>query len=358
MAESSSIPQLPGRAQRLLQLGAVILAAGYLAGLIAVAVLLPAVGERWWVTTAMLYLPRFGFGLPLPVVVLALALFGPRRLLWALPVPLLVLLFPVMGLRLGLGSVFRSAAAGQPSLRVLSWNVGSTDDPEPVLEVIRSVGADVVLIQELSPSVEAGLAEAFPGHVRQSDGQFAIVSRYPIEDVYLPDKLEIPNSAPRSSRFVRYRLKTPLGPLNVFNVHPVSPRNGLEEARGEGLLQGLRQGRIAQNEGIHQMQLNSFLRQRQAETFTALAAQSPLPVIIAGDTNLPEGSWIFRRTLAHFHDGFSQAGRGFGYTYPASRPWMRIDRVLTDGRLAVRRFRVLPEAGSDHRAVVAEIGAR
>ena len=79
-----------------------MLAAGYLLGLVAVALALPLVGERWWITTALLYLPRFGFALPLPFVMLALVLFGPRRLLLLLPLPLLVLLFPIMGYKLNL----------------------------------------------------------------------------------------------------------------------------------------------------------------------------------------------------------------------------------------------------------------
>ena len=200
--------QPPGRAHKLLQLGSIVLAAGYLTGLIAVALALPLVGERWWVTTALLYLPRFGFGLPLPVVVLALVLFGPRRLLWALPLPLLVLLFPIMGLRLGLAATFSPGDPGRPVLRLLSYNVGATHDPDAVLEVVRSSGADVVVIQEHSDSLEEALGAALPGFARHRHGQFAIASRYPIEDVYLPPPLEIPGSAARSARFVRYRLQT------------------------------------------------------------------------------------------------------------------------------------------------------
>ena len=328
-------------------------------GLVAVVLVLPLVGERWWGTTALLYLPRFGFGLPLPVVILALALFGPRRLLWALPVPLLVLLFPIMGLRLGLAATFSPGEPGRPVVRLLSYNVGATDDPDEIVQAIRSAAPDVVVIQEHTASLEEVLGTALPGFARHSDGQFAIASRYPIEDVFLPPTLEIPGSRrPRSARFVRYRLKTPLGPVHLYNVHPVSPRNGLEEARGDGLLHGLKQGRLADSEGIKRMKDNSVLRQRQVETFAADAVRSPHPAVIAGDTNLPDGSLILRRALGGFSDGFARAGRGFGYTYPADRPWMRIDRILTDGRLAVDRFRVLPRQGSDHRAVLAEFRLR
>jgi vancomycin resistance protein VanJ len=350
------------RAQRLLRLASLLLAAGYFLGLVAVTLAFPYIGERSWIITALLYLPRFGFALPLPVVLLALVLFGPRRLLFALPLALLLLLFPIMGLKLGLQAAWSSVRSGRaatgPVLRILSYNVGATDEPEEVLPAIRAARPDVLLIQEHTGSLETALEEALPRFARHSAGQFSIASRYPIEDVYLPPGITLPGSPPRSARFVRYRLQTPLGPIHVINMHPVSPRNGLEETRGDGLLHELRQGRLARSEGVKLMVANSFLRQRQAEEIAREAARSPHPTLIAGDTNLPEGSWIFRRCFSEFADGWSEVGRGFGYTYPASRPWMRIDRILADRRLAFRGFQVLPEGGSDHRAVLAEVTAR
>jgi vancomycin resistance protein VanJ len=350
----------PGLLHRVLRGMSIVLAAGYLLGLIAVTLAFPLVGERWWITTALLYLPRFGFALPLPFVILALALFGPRRLLLLLPLPILLLVFPIMGCKLNLtaDSAGPATAAERGTLRVLSYNVGSTDDPAEVMKVIGSVRPDIVLIQEHTDSLEEALAASLGDFKRHSAGQFAIASRYPIADVYLPPKIPMEGSEPRSPRFVRYRLETPLGPLHVLNVHPVSPRNGLEEARGDGLLQGLRQGRFGTDEGIAVMQGNSNLRRRQIELIAAEAARSPYPTLIAGDTNLPEGSWIYRRSLSQFTDGFAEVGRGFGYTYPAGRAWMRIDRILVDQRLLVRTFAVLPDRASDHLAVMADIRLR
>jgi len=57
-------------------------------------------------------------------------------------------------------------------------------------------------------------------------------------------------------------------------------------------------------------------------------------VLIAGDTNLPGLSWALATLLGDYHDAFDEAGRGFGYTYPAwHRSWLRIDRVLGGPRL-------------------------
>ena len=334
-----------------------MLALGYLLGLVAAVLVMRYIGERWWVTTALLYLPRYGFALPLPVVVLALLAFGPRRWLLGLPVALWLLLFPLMGLETGLGR--GSAGAGEgPRFTLLSYNVETAQRPEEVAAVIKEAAADVVLIQEYNPDIEELLANTFRGFHRHTAGQFSIASRFPIGDVYLPPKLPVEGSEPRSARFVRYRVDTPLGPVHLINVHPVSPRNGFEEARGNGLLYELLRGRIGSSEGVAVVKANSHLRRLQAEAFAAEAARSPHPVIIAGDTNMPGLSYILATTLGRFQDGFEAAGRGLGYTYPADRPWMRIDRILVDERLRFRRFETLGGAASDHWAVYAVIGLR
>jgi vancomycin resistance protein VanJ len=83
------------------------------------------------------------------------------------------------------------------------------------------------------------------------------------------------------------------------------------------------------------------------------AAASTHAVIVAGDTNLPSLSWTLAEHLGHFRDAFSAAGVGFGYTFPARHPWMRIDRVLTNDKLTAVAFRLGNATGSDHRWVFA-----
>jgi endonuclease/exonuclease/phosphatase family metal-dependent hydrolase len=60
--------------------------------------------------------------------------------------------------------------------------------------------------------------------------------------------------------------------------------------------------------------------------------------------------------LGDYYDGFSEAGSGFGWTFPAPRhPWMRIDRVLADPRFRVVGFHVIESPTSDHFPVVADL---
>src|SRR5687768_11658760 len=124
------------------------------------------IGERWWLTTSLLYLPRFGFGLPLPVVTLALLLFGPRRLLWGLPLAIGLLLFPLMGLELAGGSGAASASPDgkqRPVLRLLSYNIANSRAPEELAAIIRAGRPDILLMQEYQDPVEQSLSPHLPG---------------------------------------------------------------------------------------------------------------------------------------------------------------------------------------------------
>jgi len=159
------------------------------------------------------------------------------------------------------------------------------------------------------------------------------------------------------AHFVRYTVSTHLGLADVFNLHSASPRQGLEEVRGNGLREEMTSGRLFAGKASEVVESNAYRRQRQVEALTAVATTSPRPVIIAGDTNLPGLSWILAERLGHFRDAFSQAGRGFGYTFPANRPWMRIDRILTNHRLRALDFRVGDAVISDHRCVFAIVAA-
>jgi vancomycin resistance protein VanJ len=80
-------------------------------------------------------------------------------------------------------------------------------------------------------------------------------------------------------------------------------------------------------------------------------------VIIAGDTNLPGLSRIFHENLGGFDDAFAAVGRGFGYTYPSKFPWLRIDRILTNGKLRAVDFRIGDARASHHLCVSATITA-
>jgi endonuclease/exonuclease/phosphatase family metal-dependent hydrolase len=334
------------------------IAIAYPATLLAAALLLRFVGESWWVTLVGLYLPRWGFALPLPFVAFALLAWGSRRLLLLLVPAIGLLLFPLMGLEI---NAARALGAGG-ELRVVSYNVAmGRFGLDEVLRQIDEFAPNIVLLQEANGRHAKPLAAHYEQdwHVHTHD-QFFLASRFPIKDVYLPPKLDLP-PVPRSARFARYTLETPVGEVDVFNVHPISPRDGLDELRGQGLSYELRSGRLLRTSAnaIGHIEPNTRLRARQVAEIGAQVAGSERPVIVAGDTNLPGLSRLLATHLLNgLEDGFSAAGRGLGYTFPAKHPWMRIDRIMASDRLRFVTFETGRGLGSDHLCVFAALTAR
>ena len=81
------------------------------------------------------------------------------------------------------------------------------------------------------------------------------------------------------------------------------------------------------------MSVNFELRRLQLGAAAKRAAAESLPRVLAGDTNVTDGSQIFARYFGDYQDGFRSAGVGFGYTFPSFEPWMRLDRILVSREL-------------------------
>jgi endonuclease/exonuclease/phosphatase (EEP) superfamily protein YafD len=313
-------------------------AVGYPLAIAAVTVLLATLGERWWPTTVGLYVPRVLFALPLPFIVLALLVWGPRWLLLLQAGAAALLLFPLMGLSLG-----RPAPATGPTLRVLSYNVdfGAHDRRQVVAQIVAA-GADVIALQASELRLEGALAAALPRrHVHKHD-EFYVASRYPLRDAHEPPPLA--EGVPAG--FLKITVDAPLGPVDLYVMHPRSPRRGFQAIqRTDGAV------------GPDKLAHNSDVRRRQVEALAAHARAAAHPVIIAGDTNLPVLSPLFRRQLGGYQDGWSEVGSGFGNTFPAHGflPWMRIDRILAGRGLRFVDFEVGEGRGSDHLAVMATL---
>lgn len=285
-------------------------------------------GEQSRLTLMLLYLPR----LPLLVGVATGALLAPltRRKVPALltihVVLGLVVLFPVMGL-----AVATPRSTERP-IRLASYNVffGKAGRSALIDEIV-AIPADVVVLQAAFESLSARLRERLPERTIRQDGEFVLISRFPVRAVDVPPPL--PDGKP--TMFVKYVIETPGGTLRVYNVHPFSPRHALF--------------------GDHET--GDDIAHREAQIGAAVdAARSDVPpFVIAGDTNLPALSAIARRHLSGLTDAFADVGFGFGYTFPSKRPWMRIDCVLGSDDVRFDDVSIAPRGASDHRALLVDL---
>jgi endonuclease/exonuclease/phosphatase (EEP) superfamily protein YafD len=319
-----------------------VLAWVYLAGLLVFAAVMVVAGERWWVGTILLYLPR----LPLlaPLVLLAPLASRParRRVLAVQAAVAIVVTVALAGPHLTL----RAPRADGPSIRVLSYNVWYGRRGLAAVEAqLTEAKPDVILLQAMSSTVDAYLRNALgPGYHFDSNSEFFVASRFPIVE-----------AVPEGRAFVRYTLDTPLGLVDAYDLHAISPRPGLSNVHHQSKRHLLTDG--PSDEAAETVQENSDVRDEELATLVRVTAASKNPVLIAGDTNVPDHSVLYRKHLARFQDGFAAVGTGFGYTFPANRlrPWMRIDRILAGPQFRFTSFHVGGRSGSDHCAVWADV---
>ena len=100
-------------------------------------------------------------------------------------------------------------------------------------------------------------------------------------------------------------------------------------------------------DGIHSLRIRPDVWLRQSGLFAKLAEEND---ILTGDMNM----WgpVIERNVAPLRRAVH------GRTWPSWRPHSQIDHILVSERLDVVTGKVLPDMGSDHRAVRAELRLR
>ena len=312
-------------------------------GLLVIAALVQWTGDRWWVGTVMIFAGRWIWLVPgIPVALLALVSRRPRSV-GLLLLPAAVGFFWVMGGSLGLGRFF---GGGMPEtrIRIVTYNVASGESVVPNLPLLLDRWRpDILAVQECGSMMKETLG-ALAGY-RSHLGTTCLLSRYPIESIE-----QLPRQAIEvfggSGLVTRYRIAGPGGPFDFTNVHLDTPRSGFE---------ALLRGDFGATEEIQRGIVLREIESRQARRWVDEGAG---PSVVAGDFNLPSESMIFQDQWGDLTDAFEAAGAGFGATRFNGWIRVRIDHVLADDRWVVRRALVLPDYGSDHRPLFAEIERR
>jgi endonuclease/exonuclease/phosphatase (EEP) superfamily protein YafD len=331
-----------------------VTAVGYLLALLALVAAFWLIGERWWVTATALYLPRIGWALPLPFLIIALLLLRSYWLLLTQLAALVVVLFPLMGMRLNSP---RALTPGAMHFRIFTLNIGyGQNSIANVLARIRDAHADVIVLEAVSEDNVAELRAGLDGLSFQTLDQFVVASRFPVDEPFIPAKT---NNDDEPLPYMRCRVHTPMRPIRLYATHPTSPHSAFNQVRGEGLRDQILSGRAFQVDVSGDVERNALFRVDQVRELAEDATLSPDPVLIAGDTNLPGLSWAFAHWLGGYQDAFAEAGFGFGYTYPAHKKvWMRIDRILGGPQFRFLAAAPLSPPAYQHLGLVAEVEIR
>jgi vancomycin resistance protein VanJ len=307
-----------------------------LAVLLALVMLLHAEIPDWrWNLGSLVetFLPWLGLLIP---VLLAGALW--RRSASALA----ALLLPALVWLHLFGGVLSDKSHPGGFLTVASENVNAGNpDPAGTARNLAASGADLLALEELTPrstgTYEKGLAKAYP--YRAVRGTVGLWSKRPLSGTRSIDIMDygpLADTIPAgqkmaSDRALRITVATDHGPVTVYVAHPgsvrVNPRAGYWTASRDIGLQALGQ---------------------------AIAADPSQRVLLLGDLNGTTEDRALAGLTAQLHSVQDVAGDGFGFTWPASFPVVRIDQILVRGVTPDRAW-VGPANGSDHRPVEAAI---
>ena len=328
---------------------------GWLTGIYGVLALVGMValeywGERLWVFSLLLFAPPLVILLPLVVLMVMSLVMRPRLLLYQLGV-VLFLVFWYMNFEWT-----KAVAKGDGQLTAVTFNVGQSNRPqfEAFLEAEQP---DVILLQDTTKTYATLLGKKMRGSVVAAEGEFAMVSRFPVRATKL---LADPLWAGRPVG-MRFEVMVNDRPLVFYSIHMPTPRRELSRFIGfRGILRDF-VGRPHREPGFGNYREWMAKRVELATTVRKILAEEKSPCIVGGDFNMPDHGLIYHLFASELSDAFKVAGCGWGLTFPGSTrnplagfgPWLRLDYFFT-GR-GWRAVECRPEAGtkSQHKAVMA-----
>jgi endonuclease/exonuclease/phosphatase family metal-dependent hydrolase len=304
-------------------------------------------GEPWWPATMLLFGPRWFAAVPLAIL-LPLAVFCNYRLLTPLLLGALIVSAPFMGLRVSFG---KSGNVGGSAIRIVTCNIDSGSfNADTFSSFIKDASADIVALQE-SPREVVSKLKLPSGWNGVQDGELAVFSRFPLKRGKAYQTIHPPHKWPRTSLLECF-VQAPGGDIAFYTLHLPSPRYGLQNVLDRKTIISLSRKDLLNSETLN--------RWRTAREIQNIIASQNLPVIVAGDFNMPVESAIYRKVWRGYSNAFSKTGSGYGWSERVSVLGIplavRIDHVLTGKGLTPRLCEMGPDVGSDHLPVIADVG--
>ena len=305
--------------------------------------------DQWAMGSFNLYVPQWLYALP-AIPLLPLSLWRARRWWW---VPLLCglwVLGPIMGFCWRWFTPTADETKGT-RLRVMTYNVkNGRNDLGAIAADIQKFHPDILLCQESNGTFRAAAQNLLVGWNIQVGDQFLIASkRFPLSPCQL-----------RELVFANYpmtvlRCQTEIGgrTVTLYTAHLKSPRGGLV-----AMIRNLRHPNQEQDD---RLVWNTDLRLGEAHLLAGYLREETTPTLMTGDLNAPTQSLACREFFNEgFRDAFSDAGRGYGYSYGQKVrrmpfAYVRIDHVMLSKEWQALDCKVGNNEGSEHRPVIADL---
>ena len=253
--------------------------------------------------------------------------------------------------------------ADTPQLRVLTFNVHGFRNPDDTLpaadgaarfvELLRAENPDVLSIEEYAATrgykmLDTLEALGYRYHRGAHKGMFGIVlfSKYPLQEVSLPS----------NEGMICTDIQWPQQTVRLVSVHLDSYQLTPGETHAMAHLQY--DSSEVRNIFSKMMQTIQQHEQQWIEGLQPIIAESPHPVIVAGDFNDTPASYIYQQISKQLNDAFVKQGRGLCNTYHDGVLSFRIDHIFCDKAFEVLAYNCIASDISDHYPVMAVLGRK
>jgi endonuclease/exonuclease/phosphatase (EEP) superfamily protein YafD len=217
-----------------------------------------------------------------------------------------------------------------PTLRIVSANALMVNEtPDLWVEEILRYDADLVLVQELTPPIDALLGEAYPYHHAQPAWHslgIGAYSRWPLHDAAFASLEPVDMQ--------RLVVDVDGTPTLVWNVHTMPPFNPPQ----------------------HRLWL------AQLATLAEESARVSGPLVLAGDLNLTRHHQSYADLARQLTDAYRDCGRVMAWTWPSGGamgarifPKLRLDHVWLGNGARCAHIEEGVGYGSDHRPIRIEV---
>lgn len=234
---------------------------------------------------------------------------------------------------------------------VFKW-LDREDVPANILAFINDKNPDILCIQEFSNSANIDLKVYRHRYVFMEGNKIktgqAIFSKFPIID---QGNIVFPNS---NNNVVFADIKKGKDIIRVYNMHLQSIKISPDVNEINENIDAIDQGK---SQKLFNRISKAFKKQQQqAEMIKEHKKDCPYPIIICGDLNNSAFSYVYRNIKGKLKDAFEEAGKGFGPTYKFRYYPARIDYILADDKMTVKKFESFPEfENSDHYPIMAKL---
>jgi len=234
---------------------------------------------------------------------------------------------------------------------VFKW-LDRDDVPANILAFINEKNPDILCIQEFSNSANIDLKVYRHRYVFMEGNKIktgqAIFSKFPIID---QGNIVFPNS---NNNVVFTDIKKGKDIIRVYNMHLQSIKISTDVNEINENIDAIDQGK---SQKLFNRISKAFKKQQQqAEMIKEHKKDCPYPIIICGDLNNSAFSYVYRNIKGKLKDAFEEAGKGFGPTYKFRYYPARIDYILADDKMTVKKFESFPEfENSDHYPIMAKL---